>query len=353
MSSTPTLGKIDQSFFDRVIFPHLGAARPEVVVRPQMGVDNGIIDLGHDQVMAVTTDPISYIPELGPRDSAWISAHLVLSDLVTSGLKPAYGILNFNLPPELSSHDFEVYWKCFHRELAEYGIAVVAGHTGRYEGCGFTIIGSFTLLGTGHKNSFLTPSMAQPGDQLILTKGAMLATCGLLARVFPATIEEKFGSQLLNEAQEFFNNLPTIEDARLAISVGIHDQGVTAMHDATEGGILGAAFEFASVADCGLRIDIDGIPIRDEVKKICNLFDLDPYRSLSEGALLIAMRPDKSGDVINALSLAGIECTHIADFVPQGEGISLVQNGESQELKPMSVDPYWDAYGRAVSNGWK
>ena len=40
------LGKIDEKFFNEVIYPKLGAEDGKVIVKPQHGVDFGVVDLG-------------------------------------------------------------------------------------------------------------------------------------------------------------------------------------------------------------------------------------------------------------------------------------------------------------------
>ena len=62
----PALGKISPEIFTRVIAPHLGAARAEVLAGPRAGHDAAVIRIGAGRVMAVTTDPLSVIPALGP-----------------------------------------------------------------------------------------------------------------------------------------------------------------------------------------------------------------------------------------------------------------------------------------------
>jgi hydrogenase maturation factor len=56
MGQLPTLGKINYEFFDRVIYPHLGHSDSTVMVKPQNGVDFGVVDLG-DKVMVLSTNP--------------------------------------------------------------------------------------------------------------------------------------------------------------------------------------------------------------------------------------------------------------------------------------------------------
>src|SRR5205085_11815652 len=118
------------------IAPQLGAARAEVLVGPGLGRDSAIIKIGAGRVMAVTTDPLSLIPAFGPADSAWLAAHLLASDLWTSGIPPSYASVCLSMPPELAVADFDAYWAALSDEFRRLEIAVVTGHTGRYAGCG-------------------------------------------------------------------------------------------------------------------------------------------------------------------------------------------------------------------------
>ena len=353
MFKMPKLGKFDPELFERLVLPNTGAKRDEVLHGPHVGHDNGVVDIGNDQVLVVTTDPISYIPELGPRDSAAISVHLIASDLATSGFSPQYGVINFNLPPHMEEQDFELYWQAMHREFEALGCAVIAGHTGRYSGCDFTIIGSGTLMAIGPKDQYLSPEMAQPGDQIILTKGAMHGTAGLLARVFPETLETIFDHNFVKRSQEMFKGYATIHDSLAAITAGIHDEGVTSMHDVTEGGVLGALYELAEGAGSGILVNADDILVRDEVQKICVLFKLDPLRSLSEGSLLITTKPNRSGAVIDALESEDIDARVIGELKPKDHGLKLAKGGNLEDLEPPEHDPYWAAYQRVKENGWK
>src|SRR5258705_541787 len=101
------------------------------------------------RVMAVTTDPLSLIPAFGGADSARLAGHLLASDLWTSGIPPAYASVCFSLPPGYPESEFATYWAAMSEEFERLGIAVVAGHTGRYAGCDLSILGAATLIGVG------------------------------------------------------------------------------------------------------------------------------------------------------------------------------------------------------------
>src|SRR5579883_1928287 len=135
--SVPLLppGKISADVFDRVIFRSLGAPSSNTIIAPQHGVDVGIIRLDSRTVMALTTDPIFVVPEYGWERAAWFAVHILASDAATSGLRPTYATFDLNLPRSISDQDLETLWTAIHRACADLGITVVAGHTGRYDGC--------------------------------------------------------------------------------------------------------------------------------------------------------------------------------------------------------------------------
>ena len=106
----------------------LGAERPEVIVGPRIGYDAGIIRIGAGRVMAVTTDPLSLVPALGPEASARLACRLLASDAWTSGIPPAFATCSFHFPPDLPEPTLDAYLAAMHDEWKRLGVAVAAGH---------------------------------------------------------------------------------------------------------------------------------------------------------------------------------------------------------------------------------
>lgn len=349
----PSLGKIGRRFFEQTIRPRLGAQRPEVVIGPMHGCDNAVIRLKGDQVMIVTTDPLTIIPALGIEDSAWLTVHLIASDLATSGVMPQYAVFDLNLPPSITEQEFERYWIAIHEECKRLGIAIVAGHTGKFFGCDYTIVGGGMMVAITDERNVVAPTFARPGDHVVVTKGAAIGSTGILARVFPETVRQRFGDEFQRRAAGYFMHYSVVKDAVVAAGVGVRENGVTAMHDATEGGVLGALHELASAAQCGIRVKQSEIRLSLETQNICSLFGINPYHSLSEGTLLVAVRPHAVQGVLGALQKSGILAADVAELIPQSEGMWLETIAGAQPLQPVEVDPYWQAVADAVVRGWK
>jgi hydrogenase maturation factor len=344
----PDIGKISPEIFDEVILPQLGRRRPEVLVGPQHGVDVGVVDIGNDRVMVTTTDPIFIVPPYGWERSAWFAVHILASDAVTSGLAPDYITFDLNLPLGITRDEFGLMWSVMHRECEKLGMAVISGHTGRYEGCQYPMIGGATVICIGPKDRYVTPNMARVGDRIIITKGAAIEAAGLFAVTFPDKVAEAYGQDVAREAEQVFWQMSVVEDALTAVQAGVRDEGVTAMHDATECGVWGGLFEVAQASGVGMTIDKDEIFVNPVVDKVCRLFEIDPYSSISEGTLIITCRPHKADEVKKRLAEKNIPASIVGEIVPESEGMTYSESGIQQKLEHPRIDPFWAAFGKAA-----
>ena len=347
MSAMPEIGKISPRLFDELISPHLGAKSDKILVGPQNGVDVGIVEIG-GKAVSFTTDPVFIVPEYGWGRAAWFAVHIIASDSVTSGLKPRFLAIDLNLPMEMTSEQLEIMWKTMHRECAKLGISVITGHTGRYENCHYPMVGGATLVGVGNKDEYVTPRLARAGDKVIITKGPAIEATGIFAAMFPKLIEREFGKDFSQKAKQIFYKMSVVDDAMTAVKVGVRDNGVTAMHDATECGIWGGLYEIAQAAGLGVRIEMESIVVEDCVPDICKYFGIDPYASISEGTLIISCREHKAGDILKALHRKGIKASIVGEFTEPRLRMVLVRGGKEEKLEHPIVDPFWRAFYQAI-----
>lgn len=344
----PDIGKISPEIFAELICPRLGARDDSVIVGPQSGVDVGIVRIG-DKAVALTTDPFFIVPQYGWERAAWFAVHILLSDAVTSGLPPRYMTVDLNLPLSMDREGLDQMWGVVHRECEKYGVAIVTGHTARYQGCDFPMVGGATVICVGPADSWVGPSFARPGDAIIITKGPAIETTGLFVAALPRMIERRLGADFLARAQDVFWMMSVVDDARIAVAQGVREQGVSCMHDATECGIYGALWEIADAAGLGLIVDRDAIVTVPECIELCAALDLDPYACISEGTLVLTCRPQAADRIVEALEGAGIPASVCGQMRPREEGIRIIEGGVERDLQHTRVDPFWQAFGRALA----
>jgi hydrogenase maturation factor len=345
----PEIGKISAEIFSEIIFPRLGAKDRSILVGPRHGTDVGIAKIG-GKAVSFTCDPVFIVPEYGWERAAWFAIHILASDSVTSGLPPKYLSIDLNLPMEITKEQLSVMWDTIHRECRKLGIAIITGHTARYENCHYPMVGGATIIGVGELDAYVSPRFIKPGDALIITKGPAIEASGIFATMFPKLMLKQFGSDFAQRAEKLFYKMSVVEEARLAVSCGIRDEGVSAMHDATECGIWGGLYEVAEAAGCGVRVEQERIVVADCVQEICGLFGIDPYSSISEGTLIIACRPHKALEVVKTIRNKGIEASIAGEFTEAAKGMTLLKAGKASQLKHPNVDPFWKAFYKAMAS---
>jgi hydrogenase maturation factor len=350
----PRLGKVGAAEFESAVAPHLGSRRPEVLLGPRLGADAAVVRVGAGRVITVTTDPLSLIPGLGPEVSARLACRLLASDSWTTGIPPAYAALGFQLPPDLPAATLRAYLAAMHAEWTRLGVAVVAGHTGRYEGCGLTIVGAGTLIGVGDEGRTVGPEWVAAGDRVIVTKGGAIEAAAVAARLFPRRLAARLDEEGLARARALIERVSVVEECRTLVrEVGVRASGVSCLHDATEGGVLGGLVELARAAGKDLRVEQERIPLLPEARAACEVMGIDPYRALAEGALIATVRAGREGQALSALATAGIEAAEVGEVMGSGGRLWLTTpSGEVRTLAEPEPDPYWAAYGRAVREGW-
>jgi hydrogenase expression/formation protein HypE len=350
MTEMPEIGKISPDVFEKMILPFLGAKDKSVLVGPQNGVDVGIIEIA-GKAVSFTTDPVFIVPEYGWERAAWFAIHIIASDSATSGLRPRYMSIDLNLPMDITSAQLDTVWQTMHRECQKLGIAVITGHTGRYENCHYPMVGGATMIGVGDIDKYVTPKLARAGDKIIITKGPAIEASGIFATMFPAMLEKKFGKDFSDRAQGIFYKMSTVEEAMTAVSVGVREEGVTSMHDATECGIWGGLFEIAQAAGLGVTVEKESIVVEDCVNEICAHFGIDPYASISEGTQIISCRPNHAEEILNAIKKKDIKASVVGELTDARKGMVLIEHGKARKLVHPVVDPFWRAFYDALSGG--
>jgi len=330
----PSLGKADRAFLAERVLPNLGADRDDVAIGPAHGVDFGLLDLDGTAV-AVATDPISVLPALGFERAGRFALEFVLADVAVSGLAPSHLAICFTLPPELSDDAFSVLWDAIHAEAADLGVSILTGHTARYSGCSFPWVGGATAFATGDRDDVIRPDGARAGDDVLVTTGPAVETVGLLSTLFPDAIG--LDEPLLSTAQARFDEAACVRDATTAAAAG--DGGVHAMHDATECGLFGAFVEIATSAGVRLDVSTDAVPMRPGVAETCEALGIDPWAAGAGGTLVIAVDPEHTPAVRDALRSTGT-AVGVAGTVESGSGVVV----DGQVISHPEVDPAWAAY---------
>jgi|Deesub1362A_J573_1020465.scaffolds.fasta_scaffold00104_34 hydrogenase maturation factor/predicted fused transcriptional regulator/phosphomethylpyrimidine kinase len=335
------VGKIDLDTFTSFILQRLGKKDETVIVPPLTGVDAGVIDIGNDKVLIIAEDPIFSLPKQPLEMFGWYTVHIGASDVAVMGVKPRYMSYTLLMPPQTSEEDFKTIIDSIHRTAVELEITIVGGHTGYYPGFAAPTIGGITVFAIADKDSYVTPAGAKPGDDVILTKGPAIETAGILAVLREEELLERYSPELVEKAKALCKQMTVVKDALSAMEAG----GVTAMHDATEGGVIGGLFEIANASNVGMEIDESSFIYPEEVKMVCEAFNIDAISAIAEGSLLITARPTHSEKIIRRLKKVGIDASVVGKVTDDPK--TRIMRRLDGSIVPLAIpdqDPFWPVF---------
>ena len=341
VSPPAKVGKIGKEVFESFLLNRLGKPNEKVVVPPLTGVDAAVIDIGNDNVLVIAEDPIFAIPGFPLDFFGWATVHIGASDIAVMGVAPQFMTYSLLMPPGTSDDDLRTIVDAIHNAADGLGISIVGGHTGYYPGLPSPMIGGVTVFSIVNKERYITPTGARPGDNVILTKGPAIETAGALAVLRRDELLGRYDAKLVDKAVNLSNQMSVVKDALLAMEAG----GVTSMHDATEGGVIGGLYEIANASNVGMEIDESKFVYPDEVRMVCEHFGIDPVATIAEGSLLITARPSHSKAIIKRLNEEGIEASVIGRITNKKETRKMKRrDGSVVDLSIPDQDPFWPVF---------
>lgn len=317
-------GKITRDVLERLVFARTGAANPDVLAGPAFGEDAAAIRVG-DRTLVASTDPVS----LAAGRIGRIAVAVATNDVAAAGARPEFLLVTVLLPdPDVDLLD--AITADLDAEAERLGAAIVGGHTEAVAGLDRPLL-SITCLGFADRH--VRTGGATPGDRVLLTKAAGIEATAVIATDFGDAFD--LPADLREAAAGFFDDLSVLREATALAPLA------TAMHDPTEGGVLGGAVELAAAADVRVDLDRDAIPVREETRRVCAAAGVDPLRVLGSGALLATVGPDDSEAALAALDDAGVAGRVVGRVV---DGPAEVRLDDERHADPVRDDMY-DLWG--------
>jgi len=332
MTMTLPLGKIPIDILKGVVFRNLGAKRNEVLLGPTAGIDGAVLDLG-DKSLIVSMDPITAAVER----IGWEAVNVNANDVATFGVEPQFLVSCLMFPESSSRETVETITSQMDKAAKALNMAIIGGHCETTPGLANPIVVG-CVMGLTEKGKYVTARGAKAGDKLILTKSAGIEGTAILASDRAPQLTRVFGAEMLNDARRFYNQISVVKDALVAYRTG----GVNAMHDPTEGGVLGGIHEMADASNMGVRVYEDKITVEPETSQICKYFEIDPLQLIGSGALLIAAKSEHAGIIVENLAKEKIFAAVIGEVSGNVNKRLLIQrDGTIRELPRPVSDHLW------------
>ncbi len=294
---------------------------PRIIVGPRAGEDAAVFDFG-DRCLVAKTDPITF----ATSEIGWYVVNVNANDVAVMGAQPRWFLATVLLPAEQATAELaERIFAQIADACAALGVSLAGGHTEITIGLNRPIV-SGTMLGEVARDRLILSSGARSGDAVLLVKPAPIEGTALIAFERAAELQRRgYGEDFIARAQGYLHDpgISVVAPALLAAETG----KVHAMHDPTEGGVMTGLLEIARVAEVGLTIDLDAIPIPPESAILCREFGLDPLGTIASGAILMTAAHADAGHLAAILAAAGYPTARIGSVTPASEGLIARRSG--------------------------
>ena len=269
--------------------------------------DAAIIDGGR---LAFTTDSFTVSPIFfDGGDIGKLSICGTCNDLAMMGAKPTYMTCAVIVEEGFAIEDLETIVASMKKELEINGAMIVCGDTKVVpRGAVDKIFINTTGVGVVHKEGISSNSVSD-ADTIIVSSD--IGKHG--ATIFAAREGMEFESNLMSDCTSLW---PLVEKL---LAEGVE---ITAMRDATRGGVAAVLNEWAKQSNVCIEVNEEAIPVSDTVRGICEILGFEAYNLANEGTFVLAVKSHDASRALNIIKTfeAGKSAAVIANVTHQYDG---------------------------------
>ena len=293
-------GKLSAELFHEIILP---------------AFDNEILNELHDGAkigrFAMTTD--SYVVRpifFRGGDIGKLSICGTVNDLAVTGAIPKYISVGVILVEGFDFDDLKKIVNSMAAAAEEAGVKIVTGDTkvvGRGQADGIFI----NTAGVGELIDGVDISAKK------ICAGMKILISGTIGDHATTILSERHGLELPENIKSDCAPLNKMIYEMLAV-----EPKIAMLRDATRGGIAAVLNEIAQAANVGILIDEEKIPVREEVRSVCDILGFDALELANEGKIIAVVPVESSDKILSVMrkNIYGIDAAAIGEVVKNSAG---------------------------------
>lgn len=191
---------------------------------------------------------------------------------------------------------------------------------------------NFTVIGEKIGNA----GIVKEDMDIVMTKHIGISGTAIMAIEKEEELLNIFQKSYINMALKNNEEMSIASEAAVAVNFG-----VCSMHDISRGGIFAALWEIACNALMGLEVNLSNISVSQETIEFCEVYNLNPYKLISNGALLIVC--EDGGKLVRELIHQGIDACVIGKITAGNDKV-VIKNEDRRFLEPPKGDEIYKLY---------
>ena len=248
--------------------------------------DGAVFDI-QGKRLAFSTDSYVVDPIFFPGGNIGdLAVNGTVNDIAMCGATPLYLSIGLIMEEGFPLEDLNLILQSMKDAAERAEVIIVTGDTKVVpKGAADKIFINTSGMGTIPEEVDICGSNAKPGDQIIIS--------GTVADHGVAVLTQREGLTFHSSIESDTAPLNHMVARMLSKTNHIH-----VLRDPTRGGVATTLNEIALGSGVGIRLYEDQIPVKDEVKGICELLGMDPLYLANEGILLAFVKADQADEVL-------------------------------------------------------
>lgn len=326
-------GKISESILKRSVLKQIHTKDVRVIDGPAVGKDAALISVNED-LITVSSNPFILDTD-DVKLSARLAVYRAINNTVSAGATPTGITATIIMPTTGSEAQLRELTKALGDTCKEANMSVLGGHT-QVSRAVKNIVIDITAIGSYSCDREKFSQNILPGMDIVAAGFAGLEGTAILASCKKDELAQKFSAAFVDKAAAYVDDIVMSSEAASAVCAG-----ATAIHDASQGGVFGALWDMAEASNCGLDIDLKKIPIKQETIEISEYFDINPYKLLSGGCLLIA--GENGAAIVKEIENCGGHAAIIGAATDSNDRV-LLMDGEKRFLETAQTDEIYKVF---------
>lgn len=313
-------GKIPENILSRSVIKRIHTRDNRGVSMPCVGNDAAIIKIPSNELVTASVKPVIVCDDT----DIYRAVVGAINNISAKGGSCVTLQVSLMLPCNADESDVKNIMNVVNSLCQKKDIFVSGGHT---EVTNYISKPVLNITAIGHISlECVRKNNISEGDDIVVTKWIGLEGCSIIARNKESLLKSRFSAGFVDRAIAYLELMDISIEAKIAMN-----NGATAMHDASTGGIFGALWELGQVNNVGMEVDLLSIPLKQETVEICEELELNPYELMSGGCLVITT--PRGEQLVDEMFDNGIWATVIGK-ITKGNDRVLILNDEKRYLEP-------------------